>query len=831
MSRIPLLAPFAAWAGPLSEVPDDAFAEGLLGEGLALDPLEGVVRAPCDAMVVAVAPTAHSVTLRHESGVELLIHVGVDTVTLGGNGFEVLTAAGAKVRTGDELLRFDLDYVAREAKSLMTPVVLLGDNLQLVDFTSGTAVAAGDLIGTVVVASGSADRPASSADAAIARRSVRITLSNGLHARPCARIAAALKPLEADATIMCGGKQANARSITAMLKLNAGRGDLVSLEARGPGARLAADAIASLLLAAEPAEQIAPVCAAAPPSPELLPTGTDRLLTGIRAAPGGAHGTAVVMKARDLPVPQHRGTPAEERACLTKALAALSLVLRDHARQSDIAEAHLSLLTDPELLSAAHARIDKGASAPAAWRETIRAEIAALEASPNPLFAGRAADLLDLERQLIALLIGGGVPVPDLPENAIVVADELLPSAFLALDSTHLAGVVTAGGGPNSHVAILAASRGVPMLVSCGPRLLAVVDGTPLLIENNRPVVHVDPAPAIVEAFTQESGRLYAQAREQVLAAGKDCFTADGRRIEVFANCGSAEDANLAVQMGAEGCGLLRTEFLFLDRQQAPSKDEQAESYAGIAAAFGERPVIVRTLDAGSDKPLAFLPMAKEENPALGTRGIRLSLARPELLDEQLVAILEGVPQHQRRIMVPMVVDPGELHAVRTLLRTAEERLGITAPTPLGVMIETPASALVAEQLARDADFLSIGSNDLTQYTLAMDRQNPELAALADALHPAVLRLVRLVVEGARAHGRWVGVCGNIASDPEAAALLIGLGVDELSAAPRAVPTIKARIAELQTRKCHDLADLALQQSSAEAVRRVLTQSGGADAL
>ena len=297
---------------------------------------------------------------------------------------------------------------------------------------------------------------------------------------------------------------------------------------------------------------------------------------------------------------------------------------------------------------------------------------------------------------------------------------------------------------------------------------------------------------------------------------------ADGTRIEIFANLAASTEAAPAVSLGAEGCGLLRTEFLFHDRVSAPDEDEQCAAYAAVAEGLAGRPLIVRTLDIGGDKPVAYLPFPHEENPALGARGIRFSLANPGLLGTQFRAILRGVPAAQCRIMLPMVVDAGELAAARTILDQARADLGIETPVPLGVMIETPAAALLAASLACDADFLSIGSNDLTQYALAADRGNPAVAAMVDALHPAVLHLIARAAEGARAHGRWLGVCGGIASDPAAAAILIGLGVTELSATPSAIPALKAAVRALDMPACRALAAKALSAATAAEVRALL---------
>jgi phosphoenolpyruvate-protein phosphotransferase len=412
-----------------------------------------------------------------------------------------------------------------------------------------------------------------------------------------------------------------------------------------------------------------------------------------------------------------------------------------------------------------------------------------------------------------------------LPANAIVVAPDLLPSEFLSLDKTKLAGICTAAGGPTSHVAILAAAAGVPMIVGAGPAVLALADGTPAIIDADHCIL--DAAPSFdrsAEVRRDLNARRERHAAE-VRAAQDHCFTADGARIEVFANLASVEDAQGAVELGAEGCGLLRTEFLAIGRVAAPDEEEQCQAYAAIAAALADRSLIVRTFDIGADKKVSFLGTGDEENPALGLRGVRLSLARPDLMATQMRAIVRGVPASQRKIMLPMISDVQEFRDALAALRDAEASVGAERTTPLGIMVETPASALLAGELAAEADFLSVGTNDLAQYVLAADRTNTSVSPMLDSLHPAVLRLIRLAAEGAIKHEKWLGVCGGLASDPLAVPILIGLGVTELSAAPAAVPTIKAKVRRQNLEDCRKLAERACAAASAQEVRAIAQEA------
>ncbi|MFO1402601.1 MAG: putative PEP-binding protein, partial [Steroidobacteraceae bacterium] len=304
-------------------------------------------------------------------------------------------------------------------------------------------------------------------------------------------------------------------------------------------------------------------------------------------------------------------------------------------------------------------------------------------------------------------------------------------------------------------------------------------------------------------------------------AAAQPATTSDGTRLHVLANLGGVAEAGPAVDGGAEGCGLLRTEFLFLERSRAPDADEQLAVYQAVATRLAGRPLAIRTLDAGGDKPIAYAPLPREDNPALGLRGLRTSLAHPQLLEAQLEAIARVEPAGQCRVLLPMVTDLGDVRAVRGRLQAVAGRLGRAAP-PLGVMIETPAAALLAAQLAAEVDFFSIGSNDLAQYTLAMDRLHPTLAPRLDALHPAVLRLIALAAEAGAGRGLEVGVCGALASDPEAVPVLVGLGVRELSAAPAMVARIKGCVRRVALAECVALARAALAAADAAAVRALV---------
>jgi len=818
-------APASGWAAPLDEAPDPVFAGRMLGDGVALDPISETLHAPCDGVVAALPKSRHAVTIRADNGAEVLLHVGLETVALGGEGFEAHVVEGQRVRRGDKLLSFDLDLLARRAKSLITPIVIAnGEAFEIVARVTGREVAQGEPLLTLRPL---AAQIGAAAHGEVVETELTVALPHGLHARPAARLAAALQGYRAEIELRVGERRASLKSAVSVMALGAGHGQALAVSARGPDARAALVAVTELLAtlareeAAEPVHVlVAPVAPAA--STEL------GVLTGVTAAPGLAIGVAVRLTPPEPTVRETAGPAPEEAAALAAALAEVDVHLAAQAggdpRRAGILAAHRALLADPELRAAADRLVSEGQPAGLAWRGAVRPLADSLRALADPRLAERADDLLDLERQVLTVLSGEAPAAPILPRGAIVVADELLPSELIALERASVAGFCTARGGATSHVAILAAAMGAPALAAMGPELLKVADGTPVILDADAGTLRVAPDRAALEAAQSALARREARRDDQRRAAAEPARLADGTRVEVFANLGSAAEAGPAIAQGAEGCGLFRTEFLYLDRKDAPTEDEQAAAYEAAARALDGRPLVIRTLDAGGDKPLAFAPAPHEANPALGLRGLRASLAAPGLLETQLRAILRT--SGERRILLPMVADLSDLRAARAVLDAVRAELGV-GPVPLGVMIETPASALLADQLAAEADFLSIGTNDLTQYVLAMDREHPDLAARLDGLHPAVLRLVAQAAAAAEAAGRPASVCGGLASDPLAAPILVGLGVRGLSAAAAAVPAVKAQLRAVTLDACRDAARAALALSSAEEVRALARERFG----
>jgi phosphoenolpyruvate-protein phosphotransferase len=661
--------------------------------------------------------------------------------------------------------------------------------------------------------------------------------ATGLHARPARVFVDIAKQFESTVHIRHGEKRINAKSLIAVLTLGVASGASIQVDVRGADEETAANALAAAVQAGlgegeghAPAAAPPPAApaAAAPPAAAQPALTAGALVRGVAGAPGIAVGPLFRLERQKIAVrEQFAGVDAEHGRldqALDSARTQLNTLHAQVAQRADASEAaifevHREILSDPSLLDGVRAAIAEGRSAAEAWQAATAAHAAELAELADALLAERAADIRDVGDRVLRLLTGtaaSGMALPDYP--VIVVAYDLTPSETAALDPERVLGFCTAVGGPTAHSAILARALGLPAVVSAGPGVLDLAADTLLILDGGAGTLTVEPDEALVAKARAAQQQQREQRAAASRAAAEPAITRDGHRVEIVANIGGLADAEQAAAGGAEGVGLLRTEFLFLERTTAPSEDEQFAVYQSIAKALKGQPVIVRTLDIGGDKPLPYLKLPAEENPFLGERGIRLCLAHPELLREQLRAIFRAAPFGTLRIMFPMIADLEELRAARVIVE--EIRAELKAPrVDIGIMVEVPSAALMADALAEEVDFFSIGTNDLTQYTLAMDRTHPSLAAKADGLHPAVLRLIARTAEAAHAAGKWVGVCGELGADPLAVPILVGLGVDELSVTVPAIPSVKAQIRSLSLAECQQRARQALACGTARQVR------------
>jgi phosphoenolpyruvate-protein phosphotransferase len=656
---------------------------------------------------------------------------------------------------------------------------------------------------------------------------VTIDAPTGLHARPATVFADLAKSFQAEVRVRYGDQVANGKSLMSLLKLGVEKDGVVRLLTKGHDA---AQALTALQQAVEEGleeeEEPGSGPAIALPALEL----ESQPVEGVAASPGLAMAPLHRFHRTTLTFADTATDPQSEQAQLQAAIAQADADLaevyatvkaRSGKGKAAIFQAHREFLADPELQQAALDRIPPNHSAPWAWQQTIAARAQELEALADPVLSGRAADVRDVGQRVLAILVEPtqtGQRLPDHP--VILLADDLAPSDTAGLDPEKIVGFCTAMGGATSHTAIIARSLNIPAMAGAGPAILDLPEGQMAILDGDGGRLYPEPTTADLNQARQVKAERDQLRDVEHNSRFQPAITTDGHRIEVVANLGAPTEAAAAIQAGAEGVGLLRTEFLFLNRSAPPSETEQYEALQHMTQALNGLPLIVRTLDIGGDKAVPYLNQTPEENPFLGVRGVRLCLERTDLFETQLRAILHAASQGYIRVMFPMIATLEDLRQAKTILESVRATVD-GPPVEVGMMVEVPSAVLMAQEFAQEVDFFSVGTNDLTQYLLAMDRGHPTLAKQADALHPAVLRAIEHTVQGATAAGKWVGVCGGLAGDPLGAMILAGLGVKELSMDIPSIPTIKARLRGTSMQKMQRLAQKALACRTAEEVRHL----------
>lgn len=557
------------------------------------------------------------------------------------------------------------------------------------------------------------------------------------------------------------------------------------------------------------------------------------MLQGLSVSPGVAVGRAVIIRFGGLPA-FRRAVAAEEldreEKRLRRAAARAAEDFERHSREAKgdmgselaaILEAHGLIAEDETFLGAIAERIRRErVNAEWALAEVTRELGGRLAAADSAAMREREADIADVAREIGAHLSGGDRPVPsDLPRGSILVADELSPVDAARLDPRRVRGLALERGGPTSHASIIARSFGLPAVVGIPDLCDLVSPERPIVVDGDRGTVEADPSKTALRRSLVRVREGRERSRRQRGRAARAAVTLDGVRIAVRANLELPEEIPALDRFRAEGIGLFRSEFLYLRAlPHSPGVEEQRQAYETLLAAAAPHPVVVRTYDLGGEKGIGPAP---GENPALGLRGLRYCLAHPELFSQQLTALCLAARRGKLRILLPMVTSLSELKAARRELERAASRTGLAAVPELGVMVEVPSAALLADRLATEADFFSIGTNDLAQYGLAVDRANPDVSDLYRPLHPAILRMIRMVVEAGQTHGRPVAVCGELAADPIGAAVLVGLGVTDLSVTPVAIPAVKEVLSGIDAARVRVLAQLAIDASEASEVEKL----------
>jgi phosphoenolpyruvate-protein phosphotransferase/dihydroxyacetone kinase phosphotransfer subunit len=805
----------------------------------------------CHSRPLALAAVDLAAEMLHGQPIRLAVAAGLDETTFGTDavrikeaieevdgpaGVVVLMDLGSAVLSAELALDLLADQAVRERVVLSPAAVVEGLVVASVAAAGGASraeVAAEARDALLGKASHLADTPREEPPeldlAAEASGTFVVTNPHGLHARPAARLVGELRGFDATVSLRnltTGGPPVPGSSLSRVATLAALQGHSVEIKANGPQA---GDVVKAVLALADRSFDEAPEPDVRPETPSSTAVGPLPAAPGIAIGPARRFTRPVPPDDADEPVLP----PEQEWLRLEEAIGSARRDLEQlrttavrelGAAEGGIFDAHLELLADSELLDDAHRAIVAGARAGQAWRAAIRSVETTWAGLPDSYLQARAADVRAVGDDVLLALTGGSAAT--LVEPGILVAADLTPAQAATLDVAMVMGIVLAQGSASSHAAILARARGIPAVVGAGPDVLRIAESTLLALNGSTGALVVDPsveAQADYRALAERQATVHAR---ELADAGAPAVTRDGVQIEVGANLGSVADARDAAAGGADNAGLVRTEFLFLGRDRAPTVEEQAAEYAAIGSALGGRRITLRTLDVGGDKPLPYVPAPVEDNPFLGLRGIRLALQEKNLLAAQLQAICRAARQTPVDIMFPMVSQVQELRDALDVLRDAAGPDGLPAGLRVGIMVEVPATALNVAAFLPHLDFLSIGTNDLTQYALAAERGNPHVAGIYDVLDPGVLSLIGATCAGAE--GRVpVGVCGESAADPLALPILLGLGVRHVSVSPAAVPQVKAQVRTLDLAQCRALAEQALAAGDSRAVRRLV---GGASA-
>jgi phosphoenolpyruvate-protein phosphotransferase/dihydroxyacetone kinase phosphotransfer subunit len=675
-------------------------------------------------------------------------------------------------------------------------------------------------------------------DQPLAERVVTLVNPLGLHARPAAQLVRLARrfrtrPMIENLTLPAGPVEAS--GINAVLGLGGRQGHALRLRAQGPDAHMAVESLAAFieLGCGEGTES----ASAAPDQP---PKSTLRhgQLAGIPASAGIAIGPLVRLRPPVFEAPaKFADDPEGEWDRLGAAIQEakdetwqLYQWARNKAGEAEagIFDAQVLFLEDPDLIGmASNAVLIDWKHAETAWQVATEAAVARLSSLEDPYLRARAADMADVAARVMRKLAGLTTASLQPAEPSILAAHDLAPSDVRDLDPSKVVGLCLETGAASAHSVILARALGIPAVAGLGPALSALTEGTTVALDGEQGVVWISPEPEQVRSIESRREAWLADRRAAQEERNRPAATRDGRRVRVLANISGVSEAVEALECGAEGVGVLRTEFLFLGRAQAPDEEEQLAAYRTIAESLRGRPLVVRTLDVGGDKSLPYIDLEAEANPFLGWRGIRLTLGLPDLFRTQLRAILRAGAEHPLELLLPMISSVDEVRAVKAILGEVEagleqDGLAFRRNVKPGVMIEVPSAVAVADQLAREASFFSIGTNDLIQYAMAADRTNARVAPIADPFQPAVLRLIRQAVEAARAAGIEAALCGELAADPLATPLLIGLGLEELSVSAGLIPGLKRAIAAWTVPEAESLARAALDQDTSAAVRTLL---------
>ncbi len=818
-----LYSPITGELLDLSKIPDEAFAQKMLGDGIAVKPQENFIYAPTAAVVKNLHKCLHAIVLEKD-GFEIMIHIGIDSVSLKGQRFKTFVQEGDKVTKGQKLIEFDKDFLAQYAKANTIVMIIVSPLNVKFKKEELTKVNPQTKVFEVFADQNEQTNNTNKNDLTVLTEEFFVLNKTGLHARPAGEVAKLAQNFpNTDIFIMKNGKQSNAKSVVEILRLSIDYGDKIQIKSCGEKANEASAQIQNFIQTK--LKDIVTDTRTAQNISEFN-LSEETKIKGVGIYDGLSIGKSYLVKDVQFKLEEKSNLPPEEE--LSKFLTALNNVksaldkerhaIYGQKEREEILLAHITILEDPFLIQETRQAISKGYSAAFAFSSAVERAVEVLKNTGNEILRSRIADFIDLESRILTDLTGTDYGLPDFKEDTILITRELL-SHHLKDINEHVTGIIMAEGSTLSHVSIMIKNLGIPTIIGAGPVVMEIPDGKDIILDSKSGIITVNPKD--IKEVKQKVQSIKINREKNLLHAFEAAKTIDGTEISITGNIGTLDQAKQSIQQGGQGIGLVRTEFLFANAKEPPTENEQYEIYQQMADSQQGNPIIIRTLDVGADKHIPFIPQIREDNPILGRRGVRTSFANIDLFKTQLRAIMKVKPYGMAKIMIPMVTFIEEIKTVKRFVKEEQKKLGIDKVS-LGMMMEVPAAAIMAKEFAKEVDFFSIGTNDLTQYTLALDRAHPTLNFLSDSLNPSVLRLVSSIVEGAKSQNIPVGVCGAVASEPAGAVLLIGLGIRSLSVVPAMIADIKALIRQLDIKKCEKIAQKALKCSNVEEVRSLV---------
>lgn len=876
-----IYAPLTGTIVSLEQIEDPMIAARALGDGVAINPTNNVVVSPCNGVIKLVHSHKHVVIIETTEGVDILIHVGVNTKSVAEEQFEAFVKVKDTVKVGDKLLAFNKEELIAQGKSPVTVVIAnyLDTSINAIKFSDKSQVEAGtSLIYAVgeknLINSSSFSNyfnginsntnnnnlsPMNTQNERLVTQEVTIYNETGLHARPAAFLCNLVKKLPASITLTKGEDSANAKSLIEILGLGINFNDQVVITVEGENATQILSQIVEAFNNGL-GEEITSIpqflsdnkissenASIDSYNEDCTPTREDLVrkinnkeasiaVKGICIYPSLVSGKAYIVKSEKINFAEtSKLSVSEEDKRLQNALQVVHDKIEEYINEAkeqnklsqvEIFSAHLEVLSDSFLLKHANEQVQQGKTAEFAFSSAVKKTCDVLNQTQNTLLKERTADIKDIGKGVLTVLSGKPITSLQIPEDSIVIAEDLTPSNITSFNN-NVKGVVLAKGSSTSHISIMMKNDGVPSIVSMGSEILNIPAGSRLILDSKNSCLIINPSEEQVKQTKEAMVKQSNIKSFNLTNCKEDAITTDGVKIKVLGNVGGIDQAVKTFDRGGEGIGLVRSEFLFMNTTSAPSEDEQHRTYQAICDAMHGYEVVVRTLDVGGDKPISYIKLPSEDNPIMGLRGVRNYYLNKDIFYSQIKALLRVNPTGVCKIMLPMVSGIDEVIKVKTEIAEAQKALGIKNKVQVGIMVEVPSVALLAKQFAKHVDFFSIGTNDLAQYMLAMDRGHDILTKHLNNLNPALLKAIVYTCEGAKEVGIPVGICGAMASEPESVPILIGLGVSSLSCSAEIIPDIKALIRKISFAKCKEIAYQALTLENQDQVKELIIKEFG----